>query len=88
MDIPNIRISRDRSIAAVAIAITTTLMLSPGVGLAQVPYSIDGTVPDANCCVELQDPVGSISELGPVNSSGTKLGTISSATPPMRRRAS
>ena len=60
-----------------------TMLLAPAALLAQVPYNIDGVVPDADCCYEFQDPVGSISELGPVNSSDTKLGSIGSATEPM-----
>jgi uncharacterized repeat protein (TIGR01451 family) len=49
----------------------------------QQPYLIDGVVPDADCCTEFQDPFGSVSELGPFNSSTTKLASISSASPPM-----
>ena len=68
---------------AIAASIMATLLLLPVVGFAQVPFAIDGVVPDANCCAEFQDPSGSVSELGPVNSSTTKLASISSALPPM-----
>jgi uncharacterized repeat protein (TIGR01451 family) len=71
-----------RSIAIAASVMATALLL-PIVGFAQAPFSIDGVVPDANCCAEFQDPYGSISELGPVNSSDTKLTTINSASSPM-----
>jgi hypothetical protein len=69
-----------------AIAITAFLMaillLTPIAASAQVPYVIDGVVPDANSA-EFQDPSGSISELGPVNSTTTKLAEIGSASTPM-----
>ncbi len=76
------RQTRSRSIAIVT-SIMATVLLTPGASFAQVPYLIDGVVPDANCCAEFQDPSGSISELGPVNSSATKLTSIGSASPPM-----
>ncbi|MHC4218646.1 MAG: hypothetical protein ACYSU7_09355, partial [Planctomycetota bacterium] len=83
MDIPSqLRQASHHSIA-IAASIMATVLLIPIAGIAQVPYFIDGVVPDANCCTEFQDPSGSISELGPVNSSATKLTTISSASPPM-----
>ncbi len=68
---------------AIAASIVATVLLMPIAAHAQVPFAIDGVVPDANCCSEFQDPFGSVSELGPVNSSTTKLETISSASPPM-----
>jgi hypothetical protein len=67
---------------AIAASILAILLLMPVVAAAQVPYVIDGVVPDANTA-EFQDPSGSISELGPVNSTTTKLAEISSASPPM-----
>ncbi len=51
------------SIFDIFIKATALLLLAPLTVLAQVPYSIDGIVPDANCCSEFQDPVGSIKEL-------------------------
>jgi len=72
--------SRDFTLAA-SVLVILLLMANPA--FAQVPYVIDGAVPDANCCAEFHDPFGSVSELGPVNSSTTKLNTISSASPEM-----
>jgi uncharacterized repeat protein (TIGR01451 family) len=68
---------------AIAASIMAILLLVPFAAAAQVPYVIDGVVPDANCCTEFPDPFGSISELGPVNSTSTKLASIGSASPPM-----
>jgi hypothetical protein len=83
MDLPHtMRRTRCLSIAIAAL-IAATALLMPIAASAQVPYAIDGVVPDANCCAEFQDPFGSVSELGPVNSSTTKLDVISSASPPM-----
>jgi hypothetical protein len=83
MDILKMQQTINRNFTVIAVRLTTALLLAPIVGVAQVPYSIDGIVPDANCCSEFQDPVGSIKELGPVNSSVTKLGNINTASPPM-----
>jgi hypothetical protein len=83
MEFPNKRQQLNWNLTAIVTNFAAALLLAPTTGLAQVPYSIDGIVPDANCCFEFQDPVGSISELGPVNSSDTKLGVIHSASPPM-----
>ena len=58
-------------------------MLTPAAGVAQAPFDIDGVVPDPGCCAEFSDPFGSVSELGPVNASVTKLGSIHTALPPM-----
>jgi uncharacterized repeat protein (TIGR01451 family) len=68
---------------AITAAILAFLLSLPIAASAQVPYVIDGVVPDANCCAEFQDPSGSISELGPVNAKGNKLSSIGSASPPM-----
>ena len=46
------------------------------------PFNIDGVVPDVGA-TEFLDGFGSASELGPVNASGTKLGKIHNALPPM-----
>src|SRR5262245_29683271 len=83
MDIPE-RLCQTRSHRiAIAAPILAILLLTPIAASAQAPYAIDGTVPDANCCAEFTDPAGSVSELGPVNSTSTKLASISSATTPM-----
>ena len=71
-----------RRIAVVAAALATSILLTASAS-AQLPYAIDGVVPDPDCCAEFQDPFGSVNELGPVNSSTTKLATISSASPAM-----
>ena len=81
MDMPSqLRQTGSHAIAASILAIL--LLMSAGAS-AQVPYVIDGAVPDANCCAAFQDPSGSISELGPVNSKATKLASIGSAPSPM-----
>ncbi|QGN58068.1 hemagglutinin [Nostocoides sp. HKS02] len=49
---------------------------------ASGPYSIDGNVPDAGT-TELPDGFGNVKELGPINSSTTKIGVINSAAVPM-----
>jgi uncharacterized repeat protein (TIGR01451 family) len=83
MDFPNKRRKQNLDLAAIATNILVAFLLVPTTGLTQEPYDIDGVIPDENCCVEFQDPVGSISELGPVNSSDTKLTSINTATPAM-----
>src|SRR5262245_56547863 len=85
MEIPE-RLCQTRShriAIAIAAPILAILLLTPIAASAQAPYAIDGTVPDANCCAEFADPAGSVSELGPVNSTSTKLASIGSATTPM-----
>jgi hypothetical protein len=49
---------------------------------ADGPFTIDGTVPDGGT-TELADGFGNVKELGPVNSSTTKIGVINSAAVPM-----
>ena len=83
MDIPIKQHSLNWNLAVTIVTFAVAVILAPTTGSAQVPYNIDGVAPDANCCFEFQDPVGSVSELGPVNSSGTKLGVINSASTPM-----
>ena len=83
MEFPNKRQQLNWNLTALVTKMAAVFLLAPTIGLSQVPYNIDGVVPDANCCFEFQDPVGSISELGPVNSSDTKLGAIGSASTPM-----
>ena len=71
-----------------AIAILTIAMIGGRAvsAAAQNPFQIDGNVP-ANGTVtgplQTTDPFGNARELGPVNSSGTKVGVIHSALPPM-----
>ena len=52
---------------------------------AQNPFIIDGNVPANGTSGPLQtpDPFASSKELGPVNSSATKVGVIHTAAPPM-----
>jgi hypothetical protein len=49
---------------------------------ASGPYNIDGNVPDANTA-ELPDLFGNVKELGPINSSTTKIGVINRTATPM-----
>ncbi|MDH3978313.1 MAG: hypothetical protein OEU86_07320, partial [Gammaproteobacteria bacterium] len=83
MNIPSIKAITSRNFAQVIKGLAALLVFMPAITIAQVPYSIDGVIPDADCCVGFADPVGSVSELGPVNSSDTKLTVIGSATEPM-----
>ena len=83
MDFPNKRQTLNWNLTAIVTKIAAVFLLTPTIVLAQASFNIDGVVPDPNCCFEFQDPVGSISELGPVNSSDTKLGSIGTATPAM-----
>jgi hypothetical protein len=48
---------------------------------ADGPFTIDGAVPDAGA-TELTDPFGNVKELGPLNSSTTKIGLINRDAPP------
>jgi hypothetical protein len=70
-------------VCAVAIAMLGRFASSAA---AQNPFVIDGSVP-ANGTIsgplQTADPFGSVRELGPVNSSATKVGVIHSAVPPM-----
>lgn len=55
---------------------TQTAMAASG------PFSIDGNVPDAGA-TNLPDQFGNVKELGPINSSSTKIGVINKAAVPM-----
>jgi uncharacterized repeat protein (TIGR01451 family) len=82
---PHHRSHRMRRLVGALVLVASLLALAAarGSALASVGgWTIDGTVPDAGA-VQFTDPYGSVSELGPVNSSATKLVSISSATPPM-----
>jgi hypothetical protein len=83
MDVPKKRQLINWNLAVIVANFAAVFFFAPNISLAQVPYNIDGIVPDENCCFEFQDPVGSIKELGPVNASDTKLGSINSALPAM-----
>jgi hypothetical protein len=58
--------------AALALTATVAVVNGPSAHAADGPFSIDGTVPDANT-TELPDPFGSVKELGPKNASTTKI---------------
>jgi hypothetical protein len=70
------------------VAVTSVAALGlPFAAMAQVtnvvgtPVVIDGTLPDTG--FEFSDPFGNVKELGPVNSTSTKLGSINTAGLPM-----
>ena len=62
--------------------VLTLTVTAPSPAWAQNPFSIDGTIPD-NGVVAINDPFGSVQELGPVNGNDTKIGVIHNDTPPM-----
>ncbi|HET6593797.1 MAG TPA: hypothetical protein VFG48_12830, partial [Xanthomonadales bacterium] len=57
-------------------------MLWASVATAANPFNIDGVIPDSGTS-SFPDPSGSAKELGPVNASNTKLGSIHTALPSM-----
>jgi Prealbumin-like fold domain len=65
--------------ATLALALTGTFATA---AYAQNPYNINGVVPDTGI-LPTPDPSGNFKELGPVNASGTKVGVINTAAPPM-----
>ena len=76
---------RRRAIIAAAVfglAGTMAVVTGPSAQAADGPFTIDGTVPDANT-TELADPFGSVKELGPANGNPTKIGVIHNAALPM-----
>jgi hypothetical protein len=76
---------RRRAILAtvgLGLAAIVTVVNPPTTLAADGPYSIDGTVPDANT-TELSDLTGNVKELGPKNANTTKIGVIHTATSPM-----
>ena len=80
------KLLRRRSVlVATVLAIAATAAFAV-VALADNPlgsgYDINGSVPDPGTSF-FPDPVGSVQELGPQNGSGTKLGVIHTAVPPM-----
>src|SRR3954466_5334082 len=75
---------RRRALAATATGCLVVGMMMVGGGAAMAasgPFTIDGTVPDANA-TELPDATGSVKELGPLNSNTTKIGVIHSDAVP------
>ena len=72
---------RHRFVArAVAIAAVSLVAASPAA--AQNPFNINGVVPDSGIAGSV-DPFGNVKELGPLNSSSTKVGVINAAPLPM-----
>ena len=63
------------AVVASAIAVPMTVLAADG------PFTIDGTIPDTGA-TELPDIFGSTKELGPLNSSTTKIGVIHSDAVP------
>jgi hypothetical protein len=60
----------------VGTALVISGLVTPLIALAaDGPFSIDGTIPDANT-TELPDLFGNVKELGPLNSNTTKIGVI------------
>lgn len=62
-------------VAATALAIAGAVVVPLAAFAADGPYNINGTVPDDNT-TELGDATGNVKELGPLNSSTTKIGVI------------
>jgi len=82
---PSRRSSGARSLwvaIATALALPGALLVAPNAQAADGPFLIEGVVPDAGA-VQLPDPTGNVKELGPINSSATKIGVVHNATPPM-----
>ena len=70
------RRSRTRAVmAATGLLLTAAVIVPIAAFAADGPYTIDGTVPDANV-TELDDLEGNVKELGPLNSNTTKIGVI------------
>jgi hypothetical protein len=69
-------------VGAAAVAASAVVVSAPNAQAADGPYTIDGTVPDANT-TELSDLFGNVKELGPKNASATKIGVIHNAALPM-----
>jgi hypothetical protein len=67
--------------AALALAIPTAVLVAPSAFADDGPFTIDGTIPDAGT-TNLPDLFGSVKELGPLNSSTTKIGVINSDAVP------
>ena len=63
------------SLVAALVFAPVALVVAPAAMAATGPYVIDGSVPDPGT-TELDDPEGNVKELGPLNSSTTKIGVI------------
>ncbi len=61
--------------------LASAIITTPFALAADGPYTIDGTIPDANT-TELPDLSGNVKELGPLNSNTTKIGVIHSDAVP------
>ncbi|MCX6396199.1 MAG: hypothetical protein NTV23_06915 [Propionibacteriales bacterium] len=79
-------VSRRRKLVGLAAALTLGLSaaLIPAMssGVAAGPFEIDGIVPGTPVPTVLPDPSGATKELGPLNSSSTKIGVIHNAPLP------
>ncbi|MEO6019127.1 MAG: hemagglutinin [Knoellia sp.] len=66
-----------RRFALVAISVFALVLgfTVPSAFAASGPYSIDGTIPDSGT-TQINDTFGNVKELGPLNSSTTKIGVI------------
>jgi hypothetical protein len=69
--------SRARAVVAAAgLLLAGAVVFVPHAAFAaDGPYNIDGVVPDPNVA-QLEDPEGNVKEVGPLNSSTTKIGVI------------
>jgi hypothetical protein len=63
------------TLAVAALVVAGAVAVPLAAFAADGPYTIDGTVPDANA-TELPDLYGNVKELGPLNSNTTKIGVI------------
>ncbi|MFE6965859.1 hemagglutinin [Agromyces sp. NPDC057679] len=57
------------------------LIAGPALAGSVPPFDIDGSVPDSGIN-QIDDPFGNVKELGPLNSSTTKIGVINRDAPP------
>jgi hypothetical protein len=62
--------------SAVVLALAGAVVPTGPARAADGPFNIDGTVPDDASFTNLTDPFGNVKELGPLNSSTTKIGVI------------
>jgi hypothetical protein len=64
------------ALMAATMVVMSAMAVAPLSALAaDGPFNIDGNVPDPNTA-QLEDPEGNVKELGPLNSSTTKIGVI------------
>ncbi len=69
-------------LSCLLLAVGAAVVQSGAADASANPYAIDGNVPNAGAA-ELTDLFGSVKELGPKNSSATKIGVIHKAAKPM-----